>query len=156
MTSSTTDRRLGLTGGAALKVPCRCATTANITLSGFQTIDGVTAASGDYNLRCLVKDQTTAADNGVYDMDSGTWTRALDWDGTYDVVSGTATTASGAFYMAGVGTASFKSPVRATGGIVPQRHAKRRKDQNALIIAIVEELAPLAFERLRRPSDTLH
>ena len=85
MASSTVDRRLGLSGNAAIKTPCKCATTANITLSGEQTIDGVLTAS----TRVLVKDQSTGADNGIYVSDSGAWTRDLDFDGSYDAKCGT-------------------------------------------------------------------
>lgn len=81
-----TDRRLGLTGGVALKAPCRVATTANITLSGVQSIDGVTVAAGD---RVLVKNQSDATQNGIWDVDSGPWTRAVDFNGRRDAVQGT-------------------------------------------------------------------
>jgi hypothetical protein len=57
----------------------RVATTANITLSGTQTIDGVAVSAGD---RVLVKNQTSAVDNGVYVVSAGTWTRAPDFDGS--------------------------------------------------------------------------
>lgn len=53
----------------------RCATTGNITLSGFQTIDGISVGNGD---RVLVKDQTTASQNGIYEVLSSTWIRASD------------------------------------------------------------------------------
>lgn len=86
MTSATTDRRIGLTGGAAVKTPVKVATTANITLSGLQTIDGYVTISGD---RVLVQSQTSGVDNGVYVADSGTWTRDLDFDGAGDVRQGT-------------------------------------------------------------------
>src|SRR6185503_11097185 len=86
MTSSTTDRRLGLTGGTAYKAPCKAATTANITLEGEQSIDGVSCITGD---RVLVMNQTDATENGIYDVDTGDWTRALDFDGINDVVTGT-------------------------------------------------------------------
>jgi hypothetical protein len=56
-------------------VAARAATTANITLSGTQTIDGYTVSVGD---RVLVKDQTSAQDNGVYVVAAGSWTRATD------------------------------------------------------------------------------
>ena len=55
----------------------RAATTANITLSGAQTIDGVSVVAGD---RVLVKDQTTGADNGIYVAAAGAWARATDAD----------------------------------------------------------------------------
>ena len=63
--------------GLKWKEPVRCATTANIVLSGAQAIDGVTVAAGD---RVLVKNQTTAADNGVYLAAAGAWTRSTDTD----------------------------------------------------------------------------
>lgn len=63
----------------------RVATTANITLSSTQTIDGVTLAVND---RVLVKDQTTASQNGIYVVQSGTWTRATDADTSAKVTSG--------------------------------------------------------------------
>lgn len=86
MTSATTDQIGGLTGSVAVKPPCRVATTANITLSGLQAIDGVTVAEGD---RVLVKDQSTAANNGIYVASTGTWQRSADFDGNRDVVKGT-------------------------------------------------------------------
>lgn len=51
------------------------ATTANITLSGTQTIDGVAVTVGT---RVLVKNQTTASQNGIYVVAAGAWTRSTD------------------------------------------------------------------------------
>jgi hypothetical protein len=65
------------------KATAVCATTANITLSGEQTIDGVTTTLS----RVLVKDQTVPAQNGVYVSGAGSWTRASDFDVWDDVVS---------------------------------------------------------------------
>lgn len=81
-----TDRRQGITASAAVKVPCKAATTANITLSGEQTIDGVACTSGD---RVLVKDQTNPVDNGIWIVGTGTWQRSPDLDGSLDVRQGT-------------------------------------------------------------------
>jgi phage-related tail fiber protein len=67
------------------KKPVRAATTANITLSGTQTIDGVAVIAGD---RVLVKDQTTASQNGIYVCAAGAWSRATDADGNSEVVTG--------------------------------------------------------------------
>src|SRR5687768_7896064 len=86
MTSATTDRLAGFLAGSAVKTPCRVATTANITLSATQTIDDVAVVAGD---RVLVKDQTDTTENGIYVVDSSTWTRAKDFDGSKDVVDGT-------------------------------------------------------------------
>jgi len=59
------------------KASCVAATTANITLSGTQTIDGVALIAGD---RCLVKDQTLSQNNGIYVVAASAWTRATDMD----------------------------------------------------------------------------
>jgi hypothetical protein len=80
------DRRYSVAEGTAVKAPCRVATTANITLSGLQAIDGVTVAEHD---RVLVKNQTNGAQNGIYEASSGNWLRTKDFDGAYDVVTGT-------------------------------------------------------------------
>jgi trimeric autotransporter adhesin len=55
--------------------PVRAATTANITLAATQTIDGVALNVFD---RVLVKNQTTASENGIYDVAGGAWTRSSD------------------------------------------------------------------------------
>jgi hypothetical protein len=52
----------------------KVATTANITLSGAQTIDGVAVVGGD---KVLVKNQASGVNNGVYDVrNDTTWTRS--------------------------------------------------------------------------------
>lgn len=73
--------------GLIVKDAVVAATTANITLSGLLTIDGITLIAGD---RVLVKDQTEAKENGIYVAASSGWTRALDMDGspTYEVKGG--------------------------------------------------------------------
>lgn len=86
MTSVSTDRRFGVNSGSAVKVPVKAATTAAITLSGEQTIDGVSCVTDD---RVLVKDQASSVANGIYTVDTGAWSRATDFDATYDVVEGT-------------------------------------------------------------------
>lgn len=64
------------------KPSARLATTANITLAGLQTIDGVAVAAGD---RVLVKNQTDAVQNGIYvaagvaaETTPTPWSRASD------------------------------------------------------------------------------
>lgn len=63
--------------GLDVKASVRAATTANITLSGAQTIDGVSIVAGD---RVLVKNQTTQSGNGIYVAAAGAWTRSTDMD----------------------------------------------------------------------------
>ena len=73
------------TGLRDLKESCRVATTANITLSGTQTIDGVAVVAND---RVLVKNQTTGSQNGIYVVAAGAWARATDCDANAEVTSG--------------------------------------------------------------------
>jgi len=75
MTSPSADRRFGVNSSQAIKVPCRAATTSAITLSGEQSVDIVALVTGD---RCLVKNQASGIDNGIYIVDSGAWARASD------------------------------------------------------------------------------
>jgi hypothetical protein len=66
--------------GISWKQPVIAGTTANITLSGLQTIDTVSVLAGE---RVLVKNQTNQAENGIYDASAGAWTRSPDantWD----------------------------------------------------------------------------
>lgn len=84
--------------GLNIKAPVVCATTANITLSGTQTIDGVAVTAGQ---RVLVKNQSTGADNGIYDCNSSTWTRSSDSDTSGEVTSGLITLVTGGTTQAG-------------------------------------------------------
>lgn len=86
MTSIAIDRTDGLSSAAAIKGPCRVATTANIALSGLQTIDGVVLVDND---RVLVKDQSAGSENGIWVADTGPWRRSKDFNKTKDVVKGT-------------------------------------------------------------------
>lgn len=86
MTTVTTDMIAGTRSSLAYKAPVRVATTAAITLSGEQTIDGVAVVAGD---RVLDKDNATGASRGIYVAATGAWTRAGDWDGARDIVTGT-------------------------------------------------------------------
>lgn len=70
--------------GFTWKNSVKCATTANITLSGNQTIDGISVTAG---MRVLVKNQTTASHNGVYVSSASTWSRATDLDAWAELVS---------------------------------------------------------------------
>ncbi|MNB94877.1 hypothetical protein D3C81_521430 [compost metagenome] len=71
--------------GLDVKETVKVATTANITLSGIQTIDGVTLVAGN---RVLVKNQTTGSQNGIYIVSSGAWTRSTDMSNNSQINSG--------------------------------------------------------------------
>lgn len=62
--------------GLSPKKAVLCASTANLTLSGEQTIDGQLTSTS----RVLVKDQTLPANNGIYITAAGAWTRSTDFD----------------------------------------------------------------------------
>ncbi len=66
-----------LVTGLDMKQSVTVSTTGNISLSGTQTIDGVSVQIGD---RVLVKNQTDATKNGIYVVDSSTWSRSSDAD----------------------------------------------------------------------------
>ena len=108
-------RRVGVSGHVAIKVPCRVATTANITLNGMQTIDGVTLVQDD---RVLVKDQSSGIENGIYLADTGIWQRALDFNGPNDVVQGTLViVVAGTLYTQSVWELSTVAPVIDTSNL---------------------------------------
>ncbi len=71
--------------GLDVKSSVKIATTGNITLSGTQTIDGVSISADE---RVLVKDQTDASENGIYDCKAGAWARSSDFDSNTEVTSG--------------------------------------------------------------------
>jgi hypothetical protein len=77
------------TAGLNVHASVKAATTSNINLTnGIKNndiLDGVTLATGN---RVLVKNQNTAADNGVYIVGAGAATRATDYDSTPEVDAG--------------------------------------------------------------------
>jgi hypothetical protein len=74
-----------IASGIKPKDPVRAATTANIALTGTQTVDGVALLAGD---RVLVKNQTTASQNGIYVVAAGAWSRSADADSSGEVQGG--------------------------------------------------------------------
>lgn len=86
MASTITDRLKGTNTSTAIKAPVLTASTANLTLSAPQTVDGVSLVAED---RVLVKDQTDASENGIYVVKAGAWLRSSDFNSNFDVVQGT-------------------------------------------------------------------
>lgn len=77
--------------GIKYKEPVLVRTTANVTLSGEQTIDGELTSSS----RVLVMDQTAAAENGIYVTGAGAWTRATPSDDFDELVGAAVTVTQG-------------------------------------------------------------
>lgn len=67
----------GIAQGLDAKASVKAASTGNLSLTGAQTVDGVSLVATD---RILVKDQSTPAQNGIYVVAAGAWTRATDAD----------------------------------------------------------------------------
>lgn len=70
--------------GLDVKASVLAATSGNITLSGTQTIDGVSVGAG---ARVLVKAQTAPEENGIYVAAAGAWSRASDANTWEELVS---------------------------------------------------------------------
>lgn len=72
--------------GLAVKNAARLVATGNVTQSGLSSIDGVSPSIGD---RILCAGQTNPIQNGVYLAQAGSWSRALDSNGTGEIEDGT-------------------------------------------------------------------
>lgn len=59
-------------------------TTANVLLTGNQTLDGIAVPAGS---RVLVKNQAAAKDNGIYITAAGAWSRAPDADASIETTA---------------------------------------------------------------------
>jgi hypothetical protein len=71
--------------GLDVKDSVKVATVSAVTLSGLQNVDGITLLAGD---RVLVKNQSTASENGIYVAGLSAWTRAADFDSSEKVTPG--------------------------------------------------------------------
>lgn len=74
-----------LAQGLDVKQSVRAATTANITLTGVQAVDGVVLVAGD---RVLVRAQSATVQNGIYVVAAGAWTRATDFNSSQNATPG--------------------------------------------------------------------
>lgn len=136
--TSSADRRQGVNSGAAIKVPCRAASTAALVLSGEQTVDDVALVAGD---RCLVKDQADGTTIGIYEVDTGVWTRTEDWNGSYDVKRGTLVYVTGGTLNAGFWAVTTADPI--TPGTTSVTIQRARMQQEVLPVACSDEITPL-------------
>lgn len=91
-------------------ISCLAATTTNISLSGAQTIDGVSVVAGDL---VLVKNQSTASQNGVYTVALGSWTRhsslnsSSDYNDNFLVYVSSGTTNQKTLWLGAVSSVNF-------------------------------------------------
>lgn len=74
------------------KSPVVAVTTTNITLSGLQTIDGLSVTAGQ---RVLVAAQSTGAQNGIYLAQTSAWVRADDMNDDAEIQPGVQVMVSG-------------------------------------------------------------
>lgn len=94
-----TDRIDGVLASTALKAPVRVVATGPVTFVGsapygYQTIDGVAVTDNisdpsKFADRVLLVGQADQTQNGIWQVSSLAWTRALDFDGARDAVTGT-------------------------------------------------------------------
>ena len=104
MVSPTTDRRYGVIGSRAYKVPVTVIATANVTLTGEQTIDSIALLETNLNGvpdRVLCTAQTDGTENRIWDVNGSDWTAAIDCNGAYDLSRGTQVIASRGTLRAG-------------------------------------------------------
>jgi hypothetical protein len=113
--------------GLQIKDSVAVATTADISLTGEQTIDDVLTSAS----RILVKNQSTASQNGIYVTAAGAWSRATDMDAwseaigalvpvTGGTLGGNAIYGSTAAAGGTLGSTSFTfSPFITTSGLQP-------------------------------------
>lgn len=112
MSSTGVARITGVDPSVAIKAPCKVATTANITLSGAQTVDGVALTETTPKTRVLVRSQTSSVNNGIYDVYDTAWRRSDDFNGSRDVVDGTLVTVeSGTLYSGSTWRVNADNPI---------------------------------------------
>ncbi len=91
---------------SVFKKSVKAATTANITLSAPQTIDGVSLIAGD---RVLVKNQTTSAQNGIWAVAAAAWVRVTDADISSEIAGAVVSVDQGAINGGLLFTNTFKT-----------------------------------------------
>lgn len=108
--STSYESRLGSAPEEAVKAPVVAITTENIALTGTPAITLLNTNTyqtvvGD---RILVAAQDDASEHGIYDVQSGAWTRSTDWNDSQDVINGILVSASqGPYLVQGTYTGDF-------------------------------------------------
>jgi hypothetical protein len=129
------------------------AATGNITLSGTPTIDGVTLTAGQ---RVLVTNQTNPAENGIYVVAAGPWSRASDADaanemiaGAYVFVRGGTTNGGQGFALTGDAVMVGTSPLTFDPFTIQPTRTNTWSPANALGQVKVATTAPIALSGLQ-------
>lgn len=138
----------------------RVVSVTNITLSGTQTVDGVSLAVND---RVLVTGQTDTTTNGIYVVQSGAWTRATDLNSTFPSQVFTKSSEGSLEGPTGVGGsypgALWRSSV--SSGSVSQAHtwdrlSEGRKHGIRVQVGYPQSQAQTGIERRRTSSRICH
>lgn len=113
-TAATDAARLQDIRNVPQKQVCRAASTVNLSLSGAATLDGIVMVTGD---RALVKNQTSAVDNGIYDVNTaGAWTRSADADSSTELQGATVSVNEGTLQA---NTTWYQTADNITIGVTP-------------------------------------
>ena len=110
MVTSYLDRFAGSVTAAFGKQPCDAASTSNISLNAYQTVDGINL-NADY-MRCLVMGQADPTTNGIYEVFSGAWMRATDFSGPSGTVDGQLIYVTGGTANGGLWRVSSPNPIQ--------------------------------------------
>lgn len=89
MSSTGISRIDGIDPWVGLKAPATTVSLTNITLSGEQTVNGVSLTETTPKKRVLANGQDDPTENGLYDVYATAWRRSDDMNGTRDVSEGT-------------------------------------------------------------------
>lgn len=129
----------GLVTGLQVKASVTVATTANVTLSGEQTIDGVLTSAS----RVLVKSQTTGSQNGIYVTAAGAWARATDADASGELTNASVFVDAGTANAGNTYVQSTANPVVGTDPIVWTKFSSLTGVERSSNRAVASGYAPL-------------
>lgn len=136
----------GLSTSVALKAPVVGVESSNITLAGLQ---GYT--EGD---RVLCIGQTDTTENGIYDANSGAWTRSKDCDGNRDLVRGTLIVTDGGSTPLLFFRVTSPNPIVIGTSAITIAPASEVQNPYPLTLAeIAADVVPVDYDRRTEPYD---
>ena len=142
-------RVVGSISGKGSIITVKAATTANIALDGSVTVvDTTSLSSGDL---VLVKDQTTAADNGIYVVSSSSWTRYEFSDSSADVNGTIVAVQAGSANGGKIWTIKFKTTIAFTASknwyeIIDSSNTQTLSNKYLSLQSGTTTTAPLSFQ----------